>query len=44
MTVGEGCTLRMVENLREIFGSKGGEIVLKWRKLHNEELHNLLFL
>jgi hypothetical protein len=27
--------------LRRIFGSKGDGMTGKWRKLHNEELHNL---
>jgi hypothetical protein len=27
--------------LRRIFGSKRDEIIGSWRKLHNEELHNL---
>jgi hypothetical protein len=27
--------------LRTIFGLKRGEVTGKWRKLHNEELHNL---
>jgi hypothetical protein len=27
--------------LRRIFGSKRGEIIGSWRRLHNEELHNL---
>jgi hypothetical protein len=27
--------------LRRIFGPKRGEVTEKWRKLHNEELHNL---
>jgi hypothetical protein len=27
--------------LRRIFGSRGDEVTGKWRKLHNEELHNL---
>jgi hypothetical protein len=27
--------------LRRIFGPKGGEVTGGWRKLHNEELHNL---
>jgi hypothetical protein len=27
--------------LRGIFGSKRGEVTGGWRKLHNEELHNL---
>jgi hypothetical protein len=35
--------LRVFENrvLRRIFGSKGDEVTGGWRKLHNEELHNL---
>jgi hypothetical protein len=33
----------VIENrvLRIIFGSKRGEVAGDWRKLHNEELHNL---
>jgi hypothetical protein len=27
--------------LRRIFGPKGDEVTGRWRKLHNEELHNL---
>jgi hypothetical protein len=27
--------------LRKIFGPKRGEVIGGWRKLHNEELHNL---
>jgi hypothetical protein len=27
--------------LRGIFGPKGDEVIVGWRKLHNEELHNL---
>jgi hypothetical protein len=27
--------------LRRIFGSKRDEVAGVWRKLHNEELHNL---
>jgi hypothetical protein len=27
--------------LRRIFGPKGDEVIRGWRKLHNEELHNL---
>jgi hypothetical protein len=27
--------------LRIIFGSKGDEVTVGWRKLHNEELNNL---
>jgi hypothetical protein len=35
--------LRVFENrvLRRIFGLKRDEVMGKWRKLHNEELHNL---
>jgi hypothetical protein len=35
--------LRVFENrvLRRIFGSKRDEVTGEWRKLHNEELHNL---
>jgi hypothetical protein len=30
--------------LMRIFGSKGDEVIGGWRKLHNEELHNLYSL
>jgi hypothetical protein len=30
--------------LRRIFGLKRKEVTGGWRKLHNEELHNLYFL
>jgi hypothetical protein len=35
--------LRVFENrvLRRIFGSKREEMAEGWRRLHNEELHNL---
>jgi hypothetical protein len=35
--------LRVFENriLRRIFGQKRDEVTGGWRKLHNEELHNL---
>jgi hypothetical protein len=35
--------LRVFENmvLRRIFGPKRDEVAGGWRKLHNEELHNL---
>jgi hypothetical protein len=35
--------LRVFENrvLRRIFGPKSDEVTGEWRKLHNEELHNL---
>jgi hypothetical protein len=29
--------------LRRIFGLKRDEVIGSWRKLHNEELHNLYF-
>jgi hypothetical protein len=37
--------LRVFENrvLRRIFGQKRDEVTEGWRKLHNEELHNLYF-
>jgi hypothetical protein len=36
-------SLRVFENrvLRRIFGPKRDEVKGDWRKLHNEELHNL---
>jgi hypothetical protein len=39
----EGHRLRVFENgvLRSIFGPKRDEETGGWRKLHNEELHNL---
>jgi hypothetical protein len=39
----EGHRLRVFENrvLRRIFGLKRDEVTGDWRKLHNEELHNL---
>jgi hypothetical protein len=35
--------LRLLENrvLRRIFGPKREEVMGGWRRLHNEELHNL---
>jgi hypothetical protein len=35
--------LRVFENrvLRSIFGTKRDEVTGEWRKLHNEELHDL---
>jgi hypothetical protein len=35
--------LRVFENrvLRRIFGPKRDDVTGEWRKLHNEELHNL---
>jgi hypothetical protein len=39
----EECRLRAFENrvLRRIFGPKRDEVTGGWRKLHNEELHNM---
>jgi hypothetical protein len=43
LTLREELRLRMSENrvLRSIFGPKRDGITGKWRKLHNEELHDL---
>jgi hypothetical protein len=43
LTLREEHRLRVFENrvLRRIFGPKGDEMTGGWRKLHNEELHNL---
>jgi hypothetical protein len=43
LTLREEHTLRVFENrvLRRIFGPKRDEVAGEWRKLHNEELHNL---
>jgi hypothetical protein len=43
LTLSEENRLRVFENrvLRRIFGSKRDEVTGEWRKLHNEELHNL---
>jgi hypothetical protein len=43
LTLREEHRLRMVENRvpREMFGPNKDEITGDWRKLHNEELHNL---
>jgi hypothetical protein len=43
LTLREEHTLRVFENrvLRRIFGPKRDEVMGEWRKLHNEELHNL---
>jgi hypothetical protein len=42
-TLREEHRLRVVENrvLRRIFGPKRDEVTGEWRKLHNENLHNL---
>jgi hypothetical protein len=43
LTLREEHRLRMFENrmLRRIFGPKRDDVMGGWRKLHNEELHNL---
>jgi hypothetical protein len=43
VTFREEHRLRVFENrvLRGIFGPKRDEVIGDWRKLHNEELHNL---
>jgi hypothetical protein len=43
LTLREEHRLRVFENrvLRRIFGSKRDEVTGGWRKLHDEELHNL---
>jgi uncharacterized membrane protein len=44
LTLSKEHRLRVFENrvLRKIFGPKRDEVI-DWRKLHNEELHNLYF-
>jgi hypothetical protein len=43
LTLREEHSLRVFENrvLRRIFGPKRDEVTNEWRKLHNQELHNL---
>jgi hypothetical protein len=43
LTLREEHRLRVFENrvLRRIFGRKRDEVTGGWRKVHNEELHNL---
>jgi hypothetical protein len=43
LTLREEHRLRVFENrvLRRIFGPKRDHVTGDWRKLHNEELHNL---
>jgi hypothetical protein len=45
LTLREGHRLRVFENrvLRRICGPKRDEVMGGWRKLHNEELHNLYY-
>jgi len=42
---GGGLRLRVSENrvLRRIFGHTKNEVTGEWRKLHNEELHDLYY-
>jgi hypothetical protein len=46
LTLREEHRLRVFENrvLRRIFGLKGDEVTGGWRKLHNEEFHDLYSL
>jgi hypothetical protein len=43
LTLREEHRLRVFENrvLRRIFGHKRDDVPREWRKLHNEELHNI---
>jgi hypothetical protein len=43
LTLREEHRLRVFENrvLRRIFGPKRDEVMREWRKLHNEEFHDL---
>jgi len=43
LTFREDCRLKAFENrvVRRIFGSKRNGLTREWRRLHNEELHNL---
>jgi len=43
LTLREECRVRLFESrmLRRIFGPKGDKVTREWRKLHNEELHDL---
>jgi hypothetical protein len=45
LTLRETHRLRVFENrvLKRIFDPKRDEVMGDWRKLHNEELHNLYF-
>jgi hypothetical protein len=46
ITLREEHRLRVFENwvLRKIFGTKRNDVTGEWRKLHNQELHNLYSL
>jgi hypothetical protein len=45
LTLGEEHRLKVFENrmLKRILGPKRDEVTGDWRKLHNEEIHNVLF-
>jgi hypothetical protein len=45
LTLREEHRLGVFENrvLRRIFGPKRDEVTGEWRKMHNEELHNLYY-
>jgi len=45
LTITEIHWLRVFENraLRKIFGPKRDDVTGEWRRLHNEELHDLYF-
>jgi hypothetical protein len=45
LTLREEHRLMVLENrvLRKIFGPKRNEVTGRWKKLHNEELHNLCY-
>jgi hypothetical protein len=42
-TLKDECRLSVFENrvLRTVFGPKGKEVVGHWRRMNNEELHNV---
>ena len=44
LTLREECRLRVIENrvLQKVFGPKRDKVTGEWRKLHNEELTDLL--
>ena len=44
LTLREGRQLRVLENrvLKRTFGPKRGVVTGEWRKLHNEEINDLL--
>jgi hypothetical protein len=44
LTLREECRLRVFENrfLRRVFGPKRDKVKGEWRKLHNEELNDII--